>query len=473
MYTRLVNTKTKKTLTLVVVLIVLSSITAYAGLIVTYPILGVITAIEPPIILEPLAPNASVGPNATSGYVKVTMVQQVLDLIRNGDFIDGYGAWFYGEGDDDGTAGGGNLRGWWVNATGYSTWGYVLLGAVNITDPYQGYNYIIENITYPCTGLLSANLSFAYATAAYYTVSGWFPIPIIYYNISVYLVNWTDNTSQLITLYTTSFYGNTSWTQVSTDVTTQLSNLTPGTYSIAVVAIYYFDVWLGSGNAYMYAAFDDIHLNVSCVDATWSGSLWKVVDRAGSYRVGLRLLNFTVVNGSINSLSLYIRNGRYITTSIQVVNNTVTNNETTYIVFNSTDTLTANGTIDLEVSGTVDTIANMSVELVYYAPTTSIGVLVRYPLTIDIDPIATNASSSRFNDTIIVSTNKTLKPIPIRYRGSITIPNSIVIDTLWSHRRINITPRIDLESIRRYVEQLIEEGNSTKANAGNFSHLTP
>ncbi len=473
MYADLVNSKIRKTMILVFVLLVLSSTTAYAGLVLAYPILATITAIQPPVILEPLAPNTSVGPNATSSYAKVTMVQQILDLIRNGDFANGYGAWFYGEGDDDYTAGGGNLRGWWVNATGYSTPGYVLLGAVNITDPYQGYNYIIENITYPCTSLLSANLTFAYATQAFYSVSGWFPIPIVYYNISVYLVNWTGNTSQLITLYTTSFYGNSSWTQVSVDVTTQLSNLKPGTYSIAVIAIYYFDVWLGSGKAYMYAAFDDIHLNVSCVDATWSGSLWKVVDRAGNYRVGLRLLNFTVVNGTINSLSLYVRNGRYITTSIQVINNTVTNNETTYIIFNSTDVLSANGTIDLEVSGTIDTVANLTLELVYYAPTTSIGVLVRYPLTIDLDPIKTNISSSKLNNTIIVFTNKTLKPLPIKHGKVIVIPKSIVIDTLWIRRQLNITPRIDEEAIKRYVEQLIEKGNLTKTNVDDSNHLTP
>lgn len=174
---------------LILTFIVLSSIITIAGYSVTYVLNSQISVIEPPIILEPLISTATVGPNSTSGEaVIIAQQRQPINLIRNGDFIDGYGAWFYGEYDDDGTAGGGNLRGYWINDTGYQTPGYVLLGAVNIPDGYSGYNYIIENITYPCSSLLRATLEFAYASVAYvYGLTGVWSLPITYYNITIYL----------------------------------------------------------------------------------------------------------------------------------------------------------------------------------------------------------------------------------------------------------------------------------------------
>lgn len=436
---------------LIIVFIVLSSIIAIAGYNVVYILSSNVSAVGPPIILEPLIPTATVGPNGTSGRAVITAQQQTMDLIRNGDFADGYGAWFYGEYDDDGTAGGGNLRGYWVNGTGYQTPGYVLLGAVNISDGYSGYNYIIENITYPCSSLSQATLDFAYATVAFvYGLTGIFPIPMTYYNITVYLVNWTPTGAQLITLYTTSFIGNTSWTPVSANVAATLSNLKPGTYSIAVVAFYYYTVWLGTGYADMYAAFDDIHLNVTCADYVWSGSIWKVVDRLGAYRVGLKL-NSASINGAVNTLSLYVRNGRYITTSISIVNNSITNNETTYIVFNSTDVLTANGTIDAEVSVTNNTVVNMSLELVYYSPITSRAVVVRYPLVIN---VTTSSTAFIAPPRIVVGGRKPLH-IPVKPPhtglGGSKIMGAEVIDSLWDRYFPYIRLVVDKKLIGEYV----------------------
>lgn len=271
-------------------------------------------------------------------------------------------------------------------------------------------------------------------------------------------MNWTPSGAQLITLYTTSFSGNRSWTPVSTDVTTILSNLKPGTYSIAIVTFYYYTVWFGRGYADMYAAFDDIHLNVTCEDYVWSGSIWKIVDKLGAYRVGVKL-NSVSINGYVNILSLYIRNGRYITTSISIVDNSITNNETTYIVFNSTDVLTANGTINAEVSVTNNTVVNLSLELAYYSPITSRAVIVHYPLIINI----TTSSTASITPPRVEVKEKPLhipiKPPPTQSKPPRLI-EAITIDSLWSKYFPYIRFIVDRELIE-------EQCNLNTTNTGH------
>ncbi len=397
---------TAKTLTITSILVILfglSVVTSIASAIVAYPIAGRVLSISPPIVLSPKTSEASVGPNSTSGDATLVATNSITNIIRNGDFATGFGAWWYSEYDDDGTAGGGYLRGYWFNASGYSTWGFVGLAAVGVLDRFASNNTLFENVSYLCGSLRSANLSYAYAVYMRY-YSAWLAYARI--TISVYWMDWNNGTAQLLDSTTLLVMSNISWTPVTIDVTSILQNYDPGEYGFIILVNYYVRLlpWWSGGTADVYVLLDDIQLNVSCNEYTWCGSIWEIDDLNGAYMLGLRLDSYNYT-GNVGTINIYARNDALSTSSIYISNGTIVSNETNYIEFNNSDPLLDNGTIELCASLSSNTTAEMNLSMIYYAPLTQRGVVVYYPLntTIVSSDIVLSALEYNYTRTNMVS----------------------------------------------------------------------
>ncbi len=391
------TTRTRLLAIIVVLLLGLSVVTSIASSIVVYPLIGRVMSISPPIILSPKANGSSVGPNGTSGTARIVATNSIIDIVRNGDFATGFGAWWYAEYDDDGSAGGGYLRGYWFNASGYKTWGFVGLAAIGVPDRFSSNNTLFENVSYPCNSLQSANLSYAYAIyMRYYNAI----IAYAVITIGIYLLNWSSGNAQLLNATTILVLSNISWTPVTVDVSSVLRNYSPGEYGFIVFVNYYvriFSFWT-PGSADIYVLLDDIHLNVSCNEYTWCGSVWGINDLSGAYMLGLRLDSYSY-SGSVGTVNVYARNDALSTSSIYISNGSVVNSETDYIEFNSSDTLLDNGTIELCAGLSNNTTAKMNMTMIYYAPLTQRGVVVYYPLNITIVSSDIALSSLKYNYT--------------------------------------------------------------------------
>ncbi len=407
---------TTKTLipAIIILLLSLSVITSIANSIVAYPIAGNVISISPPIVLSPKANGSSVGPNGTSGTAQIIATNSIIDIIRNGDFATGFGAWWYTEYDDDGSAGSGYLRGYWFNASGYQTWGFVGLAAIGVPDRFSGNNTLFENVSYPCNSLQSANLSYAYAIyMRYYSAI----IAYAVVTISIYLLNWSSGNAQLLNSTTIFVLSNISWTPVTVNVSSVLQNYSPGEYGFIILVNYYVRVlpsWT-SGSADVYVLLDDIHLNVSCNEYTWCGSVWGINDLSGAYMLGLRLDSFNY-SGNVSTINVYAINDALSTSSIYISGGSIVNNETDYIEFNSSDTLLDNGTIELCAGLSNNTTARMNMTMIYYAPLTQRGVVVYYPLNVTIVSSDIILSPLNYNYTEISSTY--MKGVPISFKGN-------------------------------------------------------
>ncbi len=387
--------KTVTAALIALILFGLSIIVSIANAIVIYPITGRVINISPPIVLSPETSEAGVGLNSTSGNATLVATNNITNIIRNGDFATGFGAWWYTEYDDDGTAGGGYLRGYWFNASGYTTWGFVGLAAIGVPDRFTGNNTLFENVSYPCNSLRSANLSYAYAVyMRYYNAI----IAYAVISISIYWMNWSSGTAQLLNSTTILVLSNISWTPVTVDVTPILQNYDPGEYGFIVIVNYYvriLSLWT-PGSANVYVLLDDIQLNISCNEYTWCGSVWSINDLSGAYMLGLRLDSYNYT-GNVGTINIYARNDALSTSSIYISGGTIISNETNYIEFNDTDPLLDNGTIELYASLSNNTTVKMNLSLIYYAPLTQRGVIVYYPLNITIISSDIALSALRYN----------------------------------------------------------------------------
>ena len=345
--------KTAGFLTIIFFLILITG--TLSGIAIVYPIKSTTTEYAPPVVLNATQTNTTLGANQTSGTVVLYVTNNTYDAAPPGTFADGWGGWFVAT--NDATA----FSFYWVNDTPAN--GYILIYASSSVASGD-YGAVLGNLTFPSLDISSITLSFDYAYA--YSITGF---SIFYPELVVGVYDY--NTSTATTLYSTYLTANTTWTPVSTAVTW---TPTPGDkYAIFVELYVSLYISLFGGLNFAALGIDNITLTVTTTNYVLSYTpALGVDDLDGIYNVSISACNVTGV-GTANA-TIVLRNGAYISTPVEIVNNTITAPASTEILFNSSNTLLKNGTIQITASLLANTTVSILLELTYRAN----GVIVTY-----------------------------------------------------------------------------------------------
>ncbi len=297
-------------------------------------------------------------PNRTIIGVYVVAEQTSENLVY-GTFEVGVDGWRYVENDSN------NILYWvWVNASGYSDWGYTGFVAVNIPSQspgtVYGYQIMFVNFTTP-SDMVNASLSLAY----YFWNS---QILLLY--PAVLIVGIHDwSTGNTTTVYQGSLSltqglsalpsSSSSWRTLSINLT---SYLLPGHEYALLLGVVWYEQLL-SYNATLF--FDDVNLTVFRASEVYAGNIVKAnYSYNSTLSVSLRLVSMKCFN---SSAQIKLITGLESSTPINVTNCTVISNQTSSVTV-SNYTLQNTLYIWMDYNSSSGGFMNASLELVIASP---------------------------------------------------------------------------------------------------------
>ena len=358
-----------------------------------------LTQVKPPVTLQLVDANGTVGVNLTSANASVMATNSEQSLVSNYNFTDGANGWYYGSND-------GNLIAGWADTDDSLAQGLIVFyNNTDVGNIQDSYVYILENFTAP-EDISSENVYVRYRLASE---------PFLYY------------TYLYVGIYDYSS-GSTTW------IINGQSLSTSSSYSVASASG---SVSLVAGQTYAFVVMAELYnyyyledawwvLYIDYAELTYVPSLYRysnnVIGMYSDQNVTMRMLvnSVSAPVGSNITLTLESSQG---SSSIGIVNGNPNTTASGWVpIPQNTSDIYYSGTIYVDAVSNTTGVATVDMTLEY----TLGGVYVYYPVEIVVnftDPVVMVSFVGHGNHNHLFSVNysslKPVQPIPpdLRFGG--------------------------------------------------------
>lgn len=354
----------------VALLVAVVAASAAASFYVYYPLSARISPVAPPIIyVDPGTSNTYVtlGPNATSAFVKAKAQAGTWEVEYNGGFDDNPDGWYFSPGTYLTNAA------WYASVSDGSTTRYGVVGIYGYMTGTSDTAYLLQYVTVPnASASYSVEITlFAYSTNGLY---------IMYYTVGLY------DPSSSTTVWQSSGIASSTWRTSTYSVS---ASLTPGkTYILFFAATPYHISWFGSGTVYyfvdefrLYATLSNPYYTNTFIDAN--------VTDGQTYEARLVLLSYTY-SGTPNASIKLVNMSSYESDPIVISSGSASRTATSWIQAGPAPTGYTSLRFHLDASLNTGGYLNMTLAFQYRLGD---GVTVTYPLQLNVtDPPPENVT---------------------------------------------------------------------------------